>query len=122
MFFYVLVAAAMWARVDAIRFIAVLFVGFWGTLITNVAQLAPAELTRAFSEVGPAVGALVAAWIGVLGMELLDGLNVIARPLGAAAPTGVFAVMIVLDLAAAVFFGYLAVMVRRGIRRLAGQS
>ena len=36
--------------------VAVLFVGFWGTLVTNIAQLAPAEIVRAFSEVGPAVG------------------------------------------------------------------
>lgn len=37
--------------------VAMLFVGFWGTLVTNIAQLAPAEVVRAFSDVGPAVGA-----------------------------------------------------------------
>ena len=36
--------------------VAVLFVGFWGTLVTNVAALAPAEISLAFSDVGPAVG------------------------------------------------------------------
>lgn len=36
--------------------VAVLFVTFWGTLVTNVAQLAPEEVVRAFSDVGPAVG------------------------------------------------------------------
>ena len=36
--------------------VAVLFVGFWGTLVTNVAALAPTEIVRAFSDVGPAVG------------------------------------------------------------------
>lgn len=36
--------------------VAMLFVGFWGTLVANIAQLAPEEVVRAFSDVGPAVG------------------------------------------------------------------
>lgn len=36
--------------------VAVLFVTFWGTLVTNIAQLAPDDVVRAFSDVGPAVG------------------------------------------------------------------
>ena len=36
--------------------VAVLFVAFWGTLAMNVAALAPQEVLRAFSDVGPALG------------------------------------------------------------------
>ena len=36
--------------------VAVLFVAFWGTLVSNVAALAPPAIMRAFADVGPAVG------------------------------------------------------------------
>lgn len=36
--------------------VAVLFVTFWGTLVTNAAAFAPAGMARAFSDVGLAVG------------------------------------------------------------------
>lgn len=36
--------------------VAVLFVAFWGTLVTNVAALAPPAMIHAFSDVGPAIG------------------------------------------------------------------
>ena len=36
--------------------VAVLFVGFWGTIVSQVGQLLPAGFTRAFADVGPAVG------------------------------------------------------------------
>ncbi len=36
--------------------VALLFVGFWGTVVVNIGQLLPPGFTRAFAEVGPAVG------------------------------------------------------------------
>lgn len=36
--------------------VAILFVGFWGTIVVNVGQLLPGNFARAFAEVGPAVG------------------------------------------------------------------
>jgi ABC-2 type transport system permease protein len=36
--------------------VAILFVAFWGTIVVNVGQLLPANMARAFAEIGPAVG------------------------------------------------------------------
>jgi ABC-2 type transport system permease protein len=36
--------------------VAILFVGFWGTIVGNVAALLPPSFARAFADVGPAVG------------------------------------------------------------------
>ncbi|MES2755334.1 MAG: ABC transporter permease [Pseudomonadota bacterium] len=36
--------------------VAILFVGFWGTIVANVGALAPPQLVRAFSDAGFAVG------------------------------------------------------------------
>ncbi|MGK6318174.1 ABC transporter permease [Sphingomonas sp. DT-204] len=36
--------------------VAVLFVGFWGTILGNLASLLPGGIGRAFAEIGPAVG------------------------------------------------------------------
>lgn len=53
--------------------VAALFIGFWGTLGANVAALVPAEISRAFSEVGPAVGmpAYIALFLAYFTMAYL---------------------------------------------------
>lgn len=68
--------------------VAVLFVGFWGTLVTNVAALAPADMVRAFAEVGPAVGApaFVALFLTYFAMAYLL-LGAVFLGLGAQAST-----------------------------------
>ncbi|GAA0738875.1 ABC transporter permease [Sphingomonas japonica] len=36
--------------------VALLFLGFWGTIVLNVGQLLPGEATQALSSIGPAIG------------------------------------------------------------------
>lgn len=68
--------------------VAILFVAFWGTLGTNVAALAPQELVRAFSDVGPAVGmpAYVALFLTYFALAYLL-LGAVFLGLGAQAST-----------------------------------
>ncbi|WP_326525207.1 ABC transporter permease [Sphingomonas sp.] len=37
--------------------VAILFVGFWGTIVVNLGQMLPPNIGRAFADVGPATGA-----------------------------------------------------------------
>ncbi len=68
--------------------VAILFVAFWGTLGTNVAALAPQEMVRAFSDVGPAVGmpAYVALFLTYFALAYLL-LGAVFLGLGAQAST-----------------------------------
>lgn len=92
----------------------------WGYLLTALGTKRAHQFVQWVVCVGGAAGGLLGAWISFTGLEFLHRVDRFAESLGVPpAPTGLLVADMVLSLAVAALFGYLGLLVYRGLRRLA---
>lgn len=94
---------------------AALWLG-WGYVLAAVGTKRAHQFRQWAVCVGGAVGGLLTAWLSFAGLEFLHRVDRVAGCFGVPpAATGLFVADMVLGLATAALFGYLTVLVHRGL-------